>query len=335
MSEIDQAENDFSAEPITRLKSFAPTELVACEQCSRANAPTRASCLYCGAELPGAAVASAADKGEVTPLESVHHALFITDDQLSLITSEACSRLAILLDVGTNDLSNAMAAGGPLPLTTALSTAQTRPLIVAFQELGLRPSVLPEEALTRSHAKRIRGLELSENLIRALPPNTSADAFAWGDVKLMVVGRVVTMQIEVDEKRRGKESRPIDSRQFSSDKIVADVYVGSEQSWRISEDNFDYSCLGDKKAATGFENIGRLLELIRERAPHVEIDKSYASKRILLANVWPLEEDSKTTVMFGMRRMNRQSSMTSNESQFSKYSRAAWLLKSNRAEFTP
>jgi len=62
----------------------------------------------------------------------------------------------------------------------------------------------------------------------------------------------------------------------------------------------------------------------------VEIDKSYAKKRVLLASVWPLDEESRTTVSFVGDRKHQQSTTTSNESQFNKYSRAAYLLKMNR-----
>ena len=34
-----------------KLKSFTPDELLTCDVCSRANAPTRAACMYCGAPL--------------------------------------------------------------------------------------------------------------------------------------------------------------------------------------------------------------------------------------------------------------------------------------------
>jgi hypothetical protein len=335
VSEIDQAETNFAAEPTTKLKSFAPTELVACEQCSRANAPSRSTCIYCGAELPAAVAVKAADKTHEAGPDAVQHVLFITADQLAEMSTETCSRLANLLGLGLDDVSSAMAAGGPLPLTAASSTAQAQTLSAAIRALGFHASILLEESLAHKHARKIRGLELSTDSISALPQKSAASVFAWSDISLIVVGRLITTRIEVDEKRRRRDSTPIDSRQFSTHEAVADIYLGPEAAWRISADNFDYSCLGDRKAATGFENFRRLLELIRERAPHVEINDSYLRKRILLANVWPLEEESRNDVLFGTRRRNRQSVKTSNESQFSRYSRVAWLLKINAAEFTP
>src|SRR5688500_2575287 len=35
-----------------QLRRFTAEELIACEKCARANAPTRMNCLYCGALLP-------------------------------------------------------------------------------------------------------------------------------------------------------------------------------------------------------------------------------------------------------------------------------------------
>jgi hypothetical protein len=179
--------------------------------------------------------------------------------------------------------------------------------------------------------RKIRGLDLSSDLVRALPPAEDF-AYGWGDLALIVIGRIVTTRIEIDEKRRGNKSKPLDARQFSSDQLLMDMYFKVGDAWRVYGDDFDYSCLGERKAVTGFENFGRLLDLINDRAPSVEIDKSYAKKRLLLASVWPLDEESRNTVSFVRYRKHQQSTTISNESQFNKYSRAAYLLKMNTQE---
>ena len=331
MSDIDQADTEFVVEPATKLKSFAAAEMVQCEQCSRPNAPTRSTCLYCGAQLPSGESASAAKQIDEAPADTLQHTLFITGDQLPQLTSETRWRLANLLDVKADDLSNPIAAGGPLPLTITSSTLQAQRILAAIQELGLQASILSEDALTTSSARKIRGLALSESSISALPRDASDQESAWSDLSLIVVGRLVTTRVEVDEKRQRKDAKPIDSRQFSSDESVADIYLTGKKAWRICADNFDYSCLGNR-AATGFENFRRLLELMQERAPQAEMDDSYARKRLLLAKIWPVEEESRQDVLFGARRRHRQSITTSNESQFNRYSRAAWLLKMISAE---
>src|SRR5205814_1098470 len=235
---------------------------------------------------------------------------------------------ARLVGAKIEDFTAAVAAGGALPLAAVADSAQEEKVEGQIRELGLEPFKVPPENASAEFQK-IRGLDLSSDVVRPVPPASEDFAHDWSDTVLIVMGRIVTTKIEIDEKRRRGKSKRLDARQFSSDQLLMDLYFKAEGPWRIYEDDFDYSCLGKRKAVTAFENIGRLLELINERAPSVEIDKSYAKKRVLLASGWPLDEENRNTGSFVRDRKHQQSTSTNNQSQFNKYSRAAYLLKMN------
>ena len=326
MSDSEHSEGVSLAAPVVKGKTFAAREMVACEVCARANPPNRSQCLYCGSGLPGIFRAAESILVGPTELATPRGTLCLSANQLLSVGRETLAALARLVSAKIEDLVAAVAAGGALPLAAATDSAQDEKFTAQMRELGLEPfKVLPEDG--SAGFRKIRGLDLSSDLVRPVPP--AAD---WSRLVLIVIGRIVTTKIEIDEKRRRGKSKPLDARQSSSDQLLMDLHFQAGDAWRVYQDDFDYSCLGERKAVTGFENFGRLLDLINERAPSVEIDKSYAKKRVLLASVWPLDEETRNTVSFMRDRKHQQSTTTSNESQFNKYSRAAYLLKMNTGE---
>src|SRR5215208_2607295 len=54
-------------------RPFAPEQLVACDECLRANAPTRMNCLYCGAALPRTRQSVALRRPVLKKLEEWEH----------------------------------------------------------------------------------------------------------------------------------------------------------------------------------------------------------------------------------------------------------------------
>jgi hypothetical protein len=331
VSDSEQSEAFSPPAPVAKVKTFAAREMVACEACARANPPNRSQCLYCGSGLPG--VSPAADSTSVGQTETAapRETFCFSANQLQSVGHEVLAALARLVGAKSEDLAAAVAAGGAVPIAAAADSTPEEKIAAEIRELGLEPpKILQEDG--SAGLRKIRGLALSSEVIRPVPNTSEDSAHKWSDIVLIVIGRIITTKIEIDEKRRRGKSKPLDARQFSSDRLLMDLYLKTGEAWRVYADDFDYSCLGERKAVTGFENFGRLLDLTSERAPSAEIDKSYAKKRVLLASVWPLDEESRNTVSFVGERKHQQSTTTSNESQFSKYSRAAYLLKMNTEE---
>jgi hypothetical protein len=329
MSDGGHSEGVSEAAPVVKVKTFAAGEMVACETCARANPPNRQQCLYCGTGLPGVSFAAESIPVEQTEVPASRGTLCLSANRLQSVSRDVLAELARLVGAKLDDLVAARAAGGALPLAPATDSTQVEKVEARIRELGLEPFIVPHEAGSAGPQK-LRGLVWSSGEVRPLPPAAESSAHEWSDLVLIVIGRMVTTKIEIDEKRRRGKSKPLDARQFSSDQLLMDVYFKAGDAWRVYQDDFDYSCLGERKAVTGFENFGRLLELISARASPVEIDKSYGAKRALLKSVWPLDEANRNTVSFVGDRKHQQSTTTSNESQFTNYSRAAYLLKMNR-----
>jgi len=86
---------------------------------------------------------------------------------------------------------------------------------------------------------------------------------------------------------------------------------------------------------TAFENFSALLNLLRMRAPNVEVDASYVNLRPVLANVWPLEAQTRKGEWrrSGAGKYDVATvTTTDNESQFNSYSRLRHRLKLRKLE---
>jgi hypothetical protein len=56
----------------------------------------------------------------------------------------------------------------------------------------------------------------------------------WTEVSLIVVGRLQSTRIEVDQKKKRGRSRTVDERAISSDEADIDIYVANDDiGWRI------------------------------------------------------------------------------------------------------
>jgi hypothetical protein len=100
--------------------------------------------------------------------------------------------------------------------------------------------------------------------------------------------------------------------------------------WRIFVNSFNFSCLGSRKSLTAFANAKALLESFRERAPNMQLNQSYVRLRPVLANVWPLETQTRNSQLrhtgIGKRQLTTVTA-TDNQTQFNSYSRLLHSLR--------
>jgi hypothetical protein len=315
------------------VRTFAPGELVACEACLRANAPTRMNCLYCGAVLPVGDATNDLRRPTLRALEAWEQGfnVVLVPQVADDLSAENLSEAARLLRLEAGQLGEMLAAGVHLPLARVASREEASVVERKLSALGCRVETVADEELgVETHApKRVRKLEINGD---ALNGWTSAEGEAarmeWGEVALLVAGRIARKRIEVEERRgvsRRTDAEVVETREFQTDESVLDLYVaGSIVNWRIMAESFDYSCLGAEKSLTAAENFRRLTETLRERADAAAYDDSYRSVRAFLKFAWPLAEQTEAGSLKRIRpgRYNAESvTSVTNETQFTRYGR--------------
>ncbi len=321
-------------------RGFEPDQMVTCEACLRANPPTRMNCLYCAAALPATEMSDALRRPNLRRLEKWEQGFncILMPDKTSVLDDDSLEEAADLLRLSTEELKRITGAGEPLPLARAATRDEADLIKRKLGALAVGIMVVSDQdlALEDSTPKRIRALELREDSLVAYPSGGGAVMSAlWTGILLLVPGRHLVRRVEVEERRgRGSAENVIaDTRELSSDESWLDIYTAAAAGrggWRIASDNFDFSCLGDRKGLVVAENFSTLVEMLRARAPQAVTDDSYQRVRHALTCVWPLEQHTESR---GLRRerpgkYNVESVISSdNETQFTRYSRLRHYLR--------
>lgn len=317
--------------------------MVRCDECLRANPPTRVSCLYCTAVLPLSEITVNLQRPALRPLEKWEQgynnillppAANSPRDFADAILREA----ADLLRLRQADLALILSAGAPLPLARAATIDEASLVERRLRSLGIDTRIVPdtEPGTDATGPIKVRAIEIDDEGIYAFQtPETPAIRISWSDFVLLVVGRLLVKRVELKEQKgtRG-ENRILDASEFINDETAVDFYTNKQTTpYRITANSFDFSSLGERKGLLAGDNISKLLNLFRAHAPHAEYDDSFNSVRKALEAVWPSEQQNDSG---GWRRERPGKysigSVTevSNEMQFLRYSRLRYHFQAEQ-----
>ena len=322
---------------MTRLDplSFSPDQMVRCEECLRANPPTRVNCLYCAAILPTDETTIHLQKPSLRPLEKWEQGYNnILWPPPANVSEPGLSEAAALLRLATADLERILALKMPLPIARAATLEEALLVQRRLANLGIGTRIVPDAELgvEETPSTKVRAIEIDDTGIRAFQtPETPANHIHWADFELLVAGRLITRRFELKEQKGGRsEASIVDASEFFSDEPVFELHSKTVSlPCRFSANSFDFSCLGKMKTMVSGENITTLLNRFYENAPHAERDESYNLVRKALDVVWPSQQQHES---IGWRRERPgkytvgSATETSNERQFSRYSRLRYRL---------
>ena len=264
---------------------FAPDQMVRCDECLRANPPTRVNCLYALRFCPTMKLLSICKSPRSGPWKNGNRGIttffFFPSQNL---TAAELAETADLLRLRTDDLSRILTAEMPLPLARAATMDEAQLVQRRLKLLGIDSSIMPdaEQGTDSLGVIKVRALEIDESGIYAYQsPEAPFIQVTWSDFVLLVVGRVIVKRVEMKERKVTRaEDSILDSSQFFTDEMVADLYIRSQaQPFRFAANSFDFSCLDSNKGLLVGENIAKLLQLFRARATDIEYDDSFNSVR--------------------------------------------------------
>ena len=311
---------------------FSPDQMIRCEECLRANPPTRVSCLYCVAPLPLTESSLRLRKPLLRQPEK-HQAGYnnILLPQEQVISDQTIDEAAGLLKLSPENVRDVLSQHSPLPVARTASREEAELVTLRLRDLGLSCSTLSDEELGLSRVnetvRRVRSLTLDEaSLTIHQAGATEETQVAWSDVILILSARLVETRLEVKERKTRKtEDEILDTSEFFKDEAVIDFYTASHATtWRICVTGFDYSCLGSAKSLIANENIGKLKHLLVDKSVNAQFDDSYARLRPLLELAWGTQAETQSS---GWRRERPGmlsvgvATVRSNENQFTRYSR--------------
>jgi hypothetical protein len=288
--------------------------------------------MYCGAALQEAEPLAAPETE--TPIDENKPNYYVVVHAVAKDTpaDSVLDQLAARFHLKTEELRAVIDTGVPAPLAAYASEDDSQRVVSELRNMGFETSSVADADLKNEIGHmNIHSLEFSDSGVTGISKNGRERRFAgWDDLLLIVTGRLLTHRLEVDERRSRSSVKPLDRRELTEDRSAIDLYsTPGDAPWRIVVNDFDFSCLGERKSLTAFDNATVLIQILMDRG-HAEMNNSYSRLKTVLAHVWPLQN---TTSEGRSRRpragRNEISTVTAsdNETQFNKYSRLVWRVK--------
>jgi len=316
-------------------QGFASDQMVRCEECLRSNPPTRLDCLYCASSLPVTEKTAGLLKPSLKPIESSalgYNNIFLP--QTLEIPSEGLNEAAGLLKLDPHNLRRLLSAPTAMPLARTETLDEAELVRRRLKAMGFETTIISDADLNfrESPPIRLRSVGIDEiGLTPKLIAEGDESQIPWSQLVLLVTGRLLRKRVELQERKSKRGDNEIhDESQFFFDEAVMDLYSENpDAKFRILANGFDFSGLRGKKLLVA-ENFSLLLDLIRDQAQRAEYDDAYNSCRQALEIVWPCEQQTESS---GWRRQRFGKytvgavSESSNEDQFTRYSRLCYFLK--------
>ena len=312
---------------------FPAEQMIRCEQCLRANPPTRVSCLYCVAPLPLTETSVRLRKPVLRQPEK--HQLGYNNILMpaSQVATEIVTDAATLLKLSDENMQALMSQSVPIPVARTASREEAELVTLRLRDFGLSCVTISDDelGLTDNVVKRVRAMSFDDEDVVIYHSGSEQTSFTWSEVILILPARLIETTMEIKERlTRKKENEILETNEFFRDEVVIDFYTAAHSfTWRIGGSGFDFSCLGTEKALVANENIARLQRLIVTKAVNARFDDSYQRVRNLLELVWSTQPETQSS---GWRR-ERPGKLSigvattkSNEPQFTRYSRLRHYL---------
>ena len=311
-------------------QGFSAEQMIRCEECLRANPPTRASCLYCAAPLPLTETSARLIKPVLRPPEKHqlgYNNILLAHEQA--VSDEVVADAAALLKLSAENVRACLSQGVALPVTYTANRVEAELVTERLREMGLDCLTVSDDELG-NNVRRVRSMTF-DDVSLILNQVGAAEQISWADIVLIVTGRLFETTLEIKERMsRKSENEILDTSEFFRDEYVIDFYTAEHSStWRVGASGFDFSCLGRDKALVVNENMGKLQRLLIGKATNAKVDDSFARVRNLLELVWTMEPETQSG---GLRRHGPGkfevgvSTTKSNETQFTRYSRLRYYL---------
>ena len=319
-------------------QGFSAEQMIRCEECLRANPPTRVSCLYCGAPLP-VTESSARLRKPVLRQPEKHQPGYnsILIPPCRAVSDETVSAAAALVKLSHENVQALMCQSVPMPLARTASREEAELVTQRLRNAGLTCITIGDEDLGLSFSdntvKRVRAMRFDDVFLTIQLAGGEEVEVTWADVILIVPGRLVETRVEITERlTRKPEKELLDTSEFFRDETVIDFYTAKHPfTWRVGAGGFDFSCLENEKTLIANENIARLQRVLVARAVNAQVDDSYPRVRNLLELAWSTQQENQSS---GWRRSAPGklsvglSTSKSNESQFTRYSRLRYYFLS-------
>ena len=133
---------------------FSPQQMIRCDECLRANPPTRVHCLYCGESLPLNDAAAAPARPSLRPLESWEPGfnLVVLRSTETAAAPEMSQHVASLLRLEPSVVQRVLTPNLNLPLARIATLEEAALIEQRLADVGLKTITFPITSCSRNVA---------------------------------------------------------------------------------------------------------------------------------------------------------------------------------------
>jgi hypothetical protein len=195
-------------------QGFSAEQMIRCEECLRANPPTRVSCLYCVAPLPLTETSARLIKPVLRQPEKHqlgYNNILLPHEQA--VSPEVIANAAELLKLSAENVQACLSQGVPLPVTRTASRVEAELVTDRLNELGLHCLTVSDDELGNA-VKRVRSMMFDDASLTINQAGAAEQTqVSWSDVVLIVSGRLFETRLEIKERMTRKpENEILDTR---------------------------------------------------------------------------------------------------------------------------
>ena len=172
----------------TEPEGFTAEQMIRCEECLRANPPTRVTCLYCVAPLPLTESAARLRKPVLRQPDKHqrgYNNILLPQDQV--VTSEVVTEAAQLLKLTPENVQEVLAANIPLPIARTASREEAELVYMRLRDLGLHCVTLSDDDLDVSLVKRVKSMSFEDESLTIYQAGAGESiTIAWANIMLIL-----------------------------------------------------------------------------------------------------------------------------------------------------
>jgi hypothetical protein len=148
-------------------QGFSTEQMIRCEECLRANPPTRVSCLYCVAPLPLTETSARLIKPALRPPEKHqlgYNNILLANDQGAdqVVSEEVVVGAAELLKLSVENVREVLSQKTALPVARTASREEAKLVTERLRELGLQCLTASDDELG-STVRRVRSMMFDDD----------------------------------------------------------------------------------------------------------------------------------------------------------------------------
>ena len=170
-------------------QGFSAEQMIRCEECLRANPPTRVSCLYCVAPLPMTEAAARLRKPVLRPPEKHqlgYNNILLPRDQVA--PEDVINEATKLLKLSAENVRELMSQSGPVPVARTASREEAELVSDRLQSLGFDVVTLVDE----SSVRRVRSIVFDDSAFVINSGQTKDELEdLWSNIVLIVPARLI------------------------------------------------------------------------------------------------------------------------------------------------